>query len=510
MTGIPELFNKDGTRMNSTSFLTGSQAVARGARESGIQFASGFHGTPVTEILNTMRDDSNVSVQFTPNEKVALEVAYGTSRGGLRSAVILKHAGINIAAEPLVSSTYGGVNAGLVIVSIDDPGMLSSTNEQDTRHFARSAKLPLLAPSDQQEALEFIKLAAAISEEYTLPVMVRLTSRLCNVGGVVRLSDPAEAPQRKAAPAQVTLRRHEEIEKQLGALEAFGNKAFDINTVDVGSPDVGIITSGISYAYAKEVFPGASFLKLGIIHPLPKKLIEYFAGLVKRLYVIEELDPFLEEQIQAMGIEVIGKSNFPRTGELNPDIVAKGLEQEGIAAVSVPGGFELPVRHSSLCQECNHRGLMNVFTRMDLNVIGDIGCHTPGELPPSDNPEDDPCLCIGASMSVAYGMSIAGGAGLGARTVAVLSESTFMHSGLQALSNIAANNGTATVCILSTPGGGGGLQQPIDYRKVCEGLGIASIHTVSSSDEAEIERILTEELPKDGVSVLIAEVRNAQ
>lgn len=496
--------------MNTTSFLTGNQAVARGAFEAQIAFASGFTGHPVTDILNAMHDEHGVNVQFAPNEKVALEVAYGASRGGLRTLVALKHAGINIAAEPLVSATYGGVNGGLVIVSVDDPGMLSSMNEQDTRHFARSAKLPLLAPSDQQEALEFIKLAADISETYTLPVMVRLTSRLAESGSVVRLSDPVEFKKKDAGtvPQIPAARRHEQIENQLGALEAFGNKAFDINTIDVGSTDVGIITSGISYAYAKEVLPEASYLKLGIIHPLPHKLISYFASLVKRLYVIEELDPFLEEQIRAAGIEVIGKSVFPRTGELSPDIVAKGLEAEGVEPRSVhANGMELPVRHSSTCEECAHHGLMRVFNRMNLNVVGDMGCYSPGDLPPRAEDDDDACFCIGASMSVAYGLSIAGEGKMDSNTVTVLSGSTFMHSGVQALSNIVANKGNATVVILATPGHGGNGHVQVDFKKICEGLGIDAIHTVSSRDEASIESLLKQELPKAGVSVLIADTR---
>jgi indolepyruvate ferredoxin oxidoreductase, alpha subunit len=495
--------------MNTSTFLTGSQAAARGAFEANISFAAGFHGEPVTDLLNILRDDHGLDVQFAPNEKVALEVAYGASRGGVRSAVVLRQAGINIAAEPLVSATYSGVNAGLVIISIDDPGMLTSSNEQDTRHVARSAKLPLLAPSDQQEALDFIKLAADISEKYTLPVMVRLTSRLCYSGSVLQLHDADEVAHKQLVTTSANLfpaRRHEEIEKHLSALEAFANKAFDINSIDVGSPDVGIITSGISYAYAKEVLPDASYLKLGIIHPLPHKLISYFAGLVKRLYVIEELDPFLEEQIRAMGIEVIGKSIFPRSGELNPDIVAKGLAQEGVDIPEATAtGLDLPQRHSNLCQTCVHHGLRKVFDELKLNIVGDIGCYSPGEHPPSDNPAHDTCFSIGASMSVSFGMNIAGNSELEHKTIAVLSGSTFMHSGMQALANVVLNNGTATVCILTSPGHGRDAGIPVDFKKICEGLGISSIHTVSSSDEEGIARILKEEMPKKGVSVLITD-----
>ena len=498
--------------MNATAFLSGSQAVARGAHEAGVGYATGFTGDPTTEILTAAAGQHSMNVQWAPNEKVALEVALGIARGGSRALAVLKHIGLNIAADPLVASAYSGVNAGLVIVAIDDPGLLSSMNEHDTRHFARSAKIPMLAPSDAQETLEFLRLAYNLSERHDLPVIVHMTHRLCHTRGVCRLSEPVSATRKPAAVKMRIgtadgLNRHAHIEKQLASIEAFANQAFEFNTVDVGSPEAGIITSGISYAYAKEAYPDASFLKLGIIHPVPRKLVTYFAGLVSRLYVIEELDPFLEDQLLAMGMKANGKDLFPRTGELTPDIVAAGLGTAG-PRTDLPGtrAIPLPDRQPSLCLSCAHRGLMNVFLKMNLNIVGDVGCFNPGEPPPADPAELDACFCIGASMSVAYGMSLARGSGV-PDTVAVVAGSTFMHSGLPALANIVENGGTATVCILGTSSHADAARHlgSIDYRKLCEGVGVRSIRIVHPEDESAVEAALSEELTRPGVSVIISE-----
>jgi indolepyruvate ferredoxin oxidoreductase, alpha subunit len=497
--------------MNATAFLSGSQAVARGAHEAGVSFVAGFAGDPTSEILTAASDLHAMNVQWTPNEKVALEVALGIARGGSRALAVLKHIGLNVAADPLSASAYSGVSAGLVIVAIDDPGLLSSLNEQDTRHLARSAKIPMLAPSDTQETLEFLKLAFGISERYNLPVIVHMTHRLCHMRGVCRLSDPETVTARTSElrthfAGLEGLQRHAQLEKQLGVIETFANQAFELNTIDVGSPEIGIITSGIAYAYAKEVLPDASFLKLGILHPVPHKLLTYFASLVRRLYVIEELDPFLEEQFHAMGLKAMGKEVFPRTGELSPDIVAKALEKEGARSlVSTASSVTLPARQSSLCLSCAHRGLLNVLIKMDLNIVGDVGCFNPGELPPADPEELDACFCIGASMSIAYGMSLAQGTDA-SDTVAVIAGSTFMHSGLPALANIVENGGSATVCILATPShsDAGRHLNSIDYAKLCEGVGVQNIRTVHPDDEAGIEAVLTGELNRPGVSVIIS------
>ncbi|MBL0176225.1 MAG: indolepyruvate ferredoxin oxidoreductase subunit alpha [Ignavibacteria bacterium] len=498
--------------MKSTSLLSGSQAIARGAYEAGAQHVVGFPGAPVSDIIAAFDALPDTAAHWSPNEKVGLEVALGISQGGARTLAALQHIGMNIAADPLIASAYSGVNGGLVIAAIDDPGMLSSMNEQDTRHFARAAKLPMLAPSDPQETIEFMKLGFSMSEKYDVPVLLRMTTRLCNTRGLCMTGEAAVHAARNIglkSPKTVAdgLSRHEALEKQLAAIEVFSTQAFEINTIDVGSSDVGIITSAVPYLYAKEVLPTASFLKLGILHPLPHKLISYFATLVKRLYVVEELDPFLEEQIKAMGITVIGKDAFPRTGELTPDIVAKGLSTEGAvvtSALSVP--VKLPSRQSNLCLSCAHRGLMNVFQAMNLNVVGDIGCFNPGELPPADPEEMDACFCIGASMSVAFGLSLASDAPSARRTVSVVSGSTFMHSGLPALANIVQNSGTATVCLLAAPSNGDSVvpASTVDYRMLCEGVGVRRIRTVHPDDEQSIEAALREELDAPGVSVIIS------
>ena len=498
--------------MKNTVLLTGGEAIARGAFESGAKHAIGFPGIPISEILTSFDTFPDTATHWAPNEKVGLEVALGISQGGARTLVALKHIGLNIAADPIIASAYSGVNAGMVIAAVDDPGMLSSMNEQDTRHFARAAKIPMLAPSDAQETIDFMKLGFSLSEKYDIPVVLRMTTRLCNTSGLCSLEEAAPSPMKKSvqrSPKSLTegLSRHQALEKQLNAIESFAAQAFEINTIDVGSPEVGIITSGIPYLYAKEVLPDASFLKLGILHPLPQKLLTYFASLVKRLYVIEELDPFLEEQIRAMGISVLGKEAFPRTGELTPDIVAKGLAGEGALVtspltVSVP----LPTRQSNLCLSCAHRGLMNVFQDMDLNVIGDIGCFSPGELPPADPEEMDACYCIGASMSVAFGLSLANVSTTQNRTVSVISGSTFMHSGLPALANIVQNNGSATVCILAAPSNHDAVATPsqVNFRLLCEGVGVQRIRMVHPDDETSIKEALSEELDAPGVSVIIS------
>jgi indolepyruvate ferredoxin oxidoreductase alpha subunit len=498
--------------MKNTALLSGSEAIAHGAYESGVTHAIGFPGIPINDILTSFDALPGTSTHWAPNEKVGLEVALGISQGGGRTLAALKHIGLNIAADPIITSAYSGVNAGLVIAAIDDPGMLSSMNEQDTRHFSRAAKIPMLAPSDPQETIEFMKLGFSLSEKYDVPVVLRMTTRLCNTRGLCTLGEVAHPLTRTStqrAPKSLSdgLSRHEALEKQLAAIEAFAAQAFDINTIDVGSPEVGIITSGVPYLYAKEVLPQASFLKLGILHPLPLKLITYFASLVKRLYVVEELDPFLEEQIRAMGISVLGKEAFPRTGELTPDIVAKGLAAEGAVVTSpLTAAMTLPTRQSNLCLSCAHRGLMNVFQAMDLNVIGDIGCFNPGELPPANPEELDACYCIGASMSVAFGLSLANTAPAAQRTVSVVSGSTFMHSGLPALANIVQNDGTATVCILASRSNHDGVvpESKVDFRLLCEGVGVQRIRTVHPDDEASITAALTEELRSPGVSVIIS------
>lgn len=501
--------------MNTQMLLSGSAAAARGACEAGAAWACGYPGTPATEILDAVAALEGTTLLRTANEKVALEVAMGVSQGGRRALAVMKHIGLNIASDAIVASAYAGVGGGLVITAVDDPGLLASMNEQDTRHFARAARIPMFAPSDAQEIHDFTRMAFAFSEQYDIPVIVRLTTRLCYTHSLCTVgerSEPAQRASKLHAPATRPegVRRHEHLEKQLAAIESFGNQAFDLNTIDVGSNEVGIITSGISYAYAKEVLPEASFLKLGLIHPLPKKLIAYFASLVQRLYVIEELDPFLEEQIRAMGIDVIGKDAFPRTGELSSDIVAAGLVREGARSARSGAATDLPLRSTVQCMGCAHRSLMNAFQTLGLTVVGDVGCYTPGDLPPADPTELDVCFGAGSSMSVAFGHALARG-GDGRDTVAVLSGSTFLHSGLPALATIVANGGTTTVCILAAPSHGGGNSAasaadaaPVDFARLCEGVGVARVLPIEVGDEEAAERALADARMLDGVTVIIS------
>jgi len=497
--------------MTSHTLLSGSQAIVEGAIQAGTRFVSGFAGTPTTKILSTLQKSDRVLVQMTPNEKVALDVALGMAQGGRRAMTILKHIGLNIAADPLIASAYAGVNAGLVVISIDDPGLLFSMNEQDTRYFARAAKIPILAPSDSREMIEFIALAYKLSEAYDLPVIVRSTTRLCLTRSTCSLPASAEsAPSSRPIKQRARMdgvERHAYVEKQLSAIEAFGNQAFELNTIDVGSPNIGIITSGIAYSYAKEVLPDASFLKIGMIHPLPHKLITYFASLVKRLYVIEELDPYLEEQIRAVGVTVIGKDTFPRTGELSPDIIAKCLASEGTTfPPALVSKIELPARQSSACIQCAHHGFMRVFQKLNLDIVGDMGCFLAGDLPPANPSDLEACFCIGASMSIAFGTALATSESESKRTVIVLSTTTFMHSGLPALANIVQNGGTATICLLASDGAGRSTAttSQVDFAKLCEGVGVQNILIINTNDDATIEHTLLGELEKPGVSVIIS------
>ncbi len=495
--------------MNTQMLLSGSAAAARGACEAGAAWACGYPGTPATEILDAVTALDGTTMLRTANEKVALEVAMGVSQGGRRALAVMKHIGLNIASDAIVASVYAGVGGGLVITSIDDPGLLASMNEQDTRHFARAARIPMFAPSDSQEILDFTRMAFAFSEQYDVPVIVRLTTRLCFTHSMCTVGTRHESTLRGSVlhtpkTQREGMRRHEHLERQLAAIEAFGNQAFELNTIDVGSNEVGIITSGISYAYAKEVLPDASFLKLGLIHPLPKKLVAYFASLVQRLYVIEELDPFLEEQIRAMGINVIGKEAFPRTGELSADIVAAGLAREGASAPRPIMGSDLPLRSTSQCMGCAHRSLMNAFQKLDLTVVGDIGCYTPGDLPPADPAELDVCFGAGSSMSVAFGHALARGDSRD--TVAVLSGATFLHSGLPALASIVQNGGTATICIMATPSHAAAASDTagIDFVRLCEGVGVARVLPIEAGDEEAAERALADARMRDGVTVIIS------
>lgn len=504
------------------TLLSGNEAVARGAFECGVRFAAGYPGTPSTEILENIIKYEPIKAQWCPNEKVALEVAFGAATGGARSIATMKHVGLNVAADPLFSASYAGVNAGLVIISADDPGMHSSQNEQDNRWFAKAAKIPMFEPSDSQESKDFLKAAIELSEKYDTPVLLRMTTRISHSKTVVKIDEVIEPPKKtftKNFQKNVLLpsnarHRHTFVEQRMREIEHFNNNS-SYNFFELKSEEIGIITSGISYQYAKEVFPDASFLKIGLTNPLPKKLILEFSLRVKKIIVIEELDPYLEEQIRAMGIDVVGKDIFPIEGELNQDIIEKSYFK---IEKKEPEKLQIPNRPPTLCPGCSHRGMFYIFKKLHLNVTGDIGCYTLGALPPLK--AMDTCLCMGAGITMAYGIEEATDKKLANKTIGVIGDSTFLHSGITGLMNIVYNQGITTICILDNnvtamtghqehPASGKnikGLPAPkIDLKKLCEAIGIKRVKVVNPYNLEEIERVLSEELNTQEPSVIISE-----
>lgn len=504
--------------------MLGNEAVARGAYEAGCTVAAAYPGTPSTEITENIAKYDEIYSEWSPNEKVALEVAIGSSIGGARSICSMKHVGLNVAADPLFTVSYSGVNGGLVIMVADDPGMHSSQNEQDSRFYARSSKVPMLEPSDSQECKDFVKQAFSISEKFDCPVIVRLSTRVSHSQSVVELCDKEEfqiknyskdANKYVMMPAMAR-KRHVEVEKRMAALREFSSEC-ELNRVEWNSTEVGVITSGISYQYVKEAMPDASVLKIGMVHPIPEKLIADFAGKVKTLYVIEELEPFFENQILKMGIKVIGKQKLPVMGELSAQIIEEKLLGKTFAsreAASVP----IPVRPPVMCPGCPHRGMFYVLKKLGLNVSGDIGCYTLGALPP--NEAMDTCICMGASIGVAHGMEKARGAEFRKKTVAVIGDSTFIHSGITGLIDIVYNKGNSTVIILdnSITGMTGHQQNPttgftikgeptkqVDLELLCKAVGVDRVTIVDPFDVKEFERVVKAETEADEPSVIISQ-----
>jgi len=508
--------------------LTGNEAIAEGARAAGVLFASAYPGTPSTEILESVARRGDIRVQWAPNEKVAYEVACGVSLGGGRALCSMKHVGVNVAADPFFSSSYSGVNGGLVLVSADDPAMHSSQNEQDNRHLARAAKVALLEPSDSQEAMDFVRLAFDISERFDTPVMLRVTTRTCHSMSPVDIDAEAvyrpvlrggyERDFRKNVllPANARL-RHESVEERLVRLAHFGESEKALNRIEWGDRTVGVITSGVAYQHVREVLPEVSVLKLGLTYPLPRGLIREFAAGVDELYVVEELDPFLEEQVRAMGLHPAGKEIFPLTGELDPDRVARGFGvQAGVAGVQ-PVDVRLPPRPPVLCAGCGHRGVFYTLSKMGVAVTGDIGCYTLGALPPLESM--DSCLCMGASVGMAQGMEIAlRASGQAIPVVAVIGDSTFAHSGITGLINAVYNGGAGTLLLLDNgttamtghqdhPGTGVTLEGEqtlaLDYAAVCRAVGVRRVREVDPYDLEQLEAAIREELSVDETSVII-------
>ncbi len=502
--------------------MIGNDAIARGAYEAGVTVATAYPGTPSTEIVSTLAQYPGVYGEWAPNEKVAMEVGAGASIGGARTLVAMKHVGVNVAADPLYTFVYTGVNGGLVIVSADDPGMHSSQNEQDNRGYGRFAKLPVIEPSDSQEALDFTRLAYDISEEFDTPVMLRITTRLAHSQTLVEEGEPKQVElkeYKKDAPKYVMLPgfargRHVEVEKRLEGLKEYSNNT-EINRIEWGKRRLGVITSGVCYQYVREVMPDISVLKLGMVNPLPDKLIREFAEGVERVVIVEELEPVIEEQVKSWGIAVEGKEHFTLLGEYSPEYLAERLG--GIAQAQGYGlDKEIPLRPPLMCPGCPHRGVFHTLKRMRLKVMGDIGCYTLGALSPLDGM--DACVCMGASIGMAMGMEKAQGVDP-SKIVAVIGDSTFVHSGITPLIDVVYNQGTSTVVILdnSTTAMTGHQDHPatgltinkepapkLDLEALVKAVGVNNVRVVDPLQLDELRSALEEELQRREPSVIIA------
>lgn len=503
--------------------LSGNEAIARGAFESGVRVATAYPGTPSTEILENISIYPDIYTGWSPNEKVALEVGFGSSLGGARTLVAMKHVGVNVAADPLMTLSYTGINAGLILVSADDPGMHSSQNEQDNRYFARMAKIPMLEPSDSQECKDFVGIGLEISEEFDTPVLLRTTTRISHSRSVVEMGDVKTTelkPYKKNKEKYVMLpafarHRHPLVEKRLEKLKEYAEKT-ELNRIEWGSKEKGIVTSGVAYQYVKEALPDASILKLGLSYPLPEKLLKAFAAEVKEIIVVEELEPFLEEQLEIMGIKVKGKSLFTPLGELTPELVATKI---GIISREIPSSDknrELPLRPPILCPGCSHRGIFYTLKRLKLRVTGDIGCYTLGALPPLE--AMDTCLCMGASIGAALGMEKADPEAW-KNTVAVIGDSTFFHSGITPLLDVVYNRGKTTVIIIDNlttamtghqehPGTGKTIKGENTYQvsleELAKGLGVQRVQTVNPLELEKLKEVIERELKAPEPSVIIA------
>lgn len=503
--------------------MLGNEAVARGAYEAGVTVATAYPGTPSTEITENIAKYDEIYSEWSPNEKVALEVAIGASIAGARAICSMKHVGLNVAADPLFTASYTGVNGGLVIMVADDPGMHSSQNEQDSRFYARSSKTPLLEPSDSQECKDYVKEAFEISEKFDCPVIVRLTTRIAHSQSVVEIgnkSDYSIKEYKKDFDKYVMMpamarKRHIEVEKRMAALREFSDNS-SLNVIEWGNKNIGIITSGIAYQYAREAFGDVSYLKIGMVYPLPEKLISDFAKEVKTIYVIEELEPFIENQINRMGIKATGKKLLPVIGEYSAALIKEKLLGKKGFQGKTPDE-PVPVRPPVMCPGCPHRGMFYVLKKLKLNVSGDIGCYTLGALAPTESM--DTCVCMGASIGMAHGMEKAQGADFGKKTVAVLGDSTFIHSGITGLIDIVYNKGNTTVLILdnSITGMTGHQHNPttgftikgeparqVDLFQLAKAVGVDRVKIADPFDIKEFENVVREEVNADEPSVIIS------
>ncbi len=513
--------------MDTKKLLLGNEAVARGAYEAGVRFVSSYPGTPSTEITECMAKfpEDEVYVEWAPNEKVAAEAVIGASIAGGRSMTCCKHVGLNVMADPVFTDSYIGVGGGAVFCVADDPGMHSSQNEQDSRHYARAAKIPMLEPADSEECKEFTKLAFSLSEQFDTPVFVRLSTRVSHSQSLVTLCKREEAPLKdyvKSVPKNVmmpamAIKRHVFVEERTKKLTEYAKTA-KINKIEMNGSDIGVITAGISYQYAKEALgDSVNYLKLGMVYPVNTALLSEFAAKCKTVYVVEELDPFIEGICREAGIKVLGKECFTLLGEYSPNMLRSVIKSEP-APESISPKEQIPVRPPVLCPGCPHRATFFVLKKLGLTVSGDIGCYTLGAVAPLDSV--DTTICMGASVSAAHGMAKVRGSEFNKKLVSVIGDSTFMHSGITALTDIVYNKGANTVIILdnSITGMTGHQDNPTtgftirkeptvgtDLIKLCEALGIKRITVADPFDVKNFEKVVKTETECDEVSVIIAQ-----
>ncbi len=504
--------------------MLGNEAVARGMLEAGCSIISSYPGTPSTEITEYAAKYDEIYCEWAPNEKVACEVAFGASLAGARAACCMKHVGLNVAADPLFTLSYTGVNGGLVVCVADDPGMHSSQNEQDSRHYAKASKIPMLEPADSTEAKEFTKLAFELSEKYDTPVLLRMCTRIAHSQSIVEICEPCsrenipyeKKPQKYIMAPANAIKKHPVVEARCAALTEYANTA-EVNRIEYGiDRKIGFITSGTSYQYVKELFgDDASVLKLGLVYPLPDKLLLDFAESVEKIIVVEELDPVIEEHCRALGIDVIGKQVFPICGEFSQNLIAERLLDEKKEVIT--SSDVIPVRPPVMCAGCPHRGLFYTLAKNKITVLGDIGCYTLGTAAPLN--AIDSVLCMGASVSGTHGFNKAMGKSAEVKTVAVIGDSTFMHSGMTGLANIAYNGTNSTIIIVdnSITGMTGHQQNPttgynikgdpatkIDLEALCHALGINRVRVVDPYDLKATEAVIKEELEVEEPSVIIS------
>ena len=501
--------------------MLGNEAIARGAYEAGVKVSSAYPGTPSTEISENLvkyRDD--LYAEWAPNEKVAAETAIGASISGVRAMACMKHVGLNVASDPLYTVSYMGVNGGLLFMVADDPGLYSSQNEQDTRMIARAAGVPVLEPSDSAEAKEFVKIGFELSEQFDRPVIFRITTRLAHYQGLVELKDREEIPDKTyekdirknvMMPGNAKF-RHVEIEKRNNELKEAAD-TLPINKMEMNDTRIGVITSGIPYQYVKEALPQASVLKLGMVNPLPEKLIREFASKVETLYVVEELDPVIEEQVKSWGIPAIGKEIFTIQGEYSSNMIRKAILGE---EVRMDPPADVPQRPPILCPGCPHRSVFYVLNKLKMHAAGDIGCYTLGAVAPLS--VVDTTICMGASISSLHGMEKAKGKEYIKNWVAVIGDSTFLHTGVNSLMNMVYNHATGTVLILDNSTTGmtghqdhaatgktlqGDPTYAINIPNLCRAIGVPNVQEINAFDIVALEKAIKEEVAKDEVSVII-------